>query len=96
MIDRQKIHKQVIAHFGWSEQMAKATEGLDELKEEIWKYLNSPNNKEELLGELADVLNMTEQLVIITTEELKLFALEDVKNKQNFKMIRTKGLIENE
>lgn len=95
MTNRQEIHKQVIEHYGWVSQLGKLSEELREFDKEIWKYLNSPNNKEELLGEFADVLNMCEQFKIIVTEMENIFTLDEIEIVQDFKMFRTKKIIEN-
>jgi NTP pyrophosphatase (non-canonical NTP hydrolase) len=92
-INRHKVHERVIEHYGWVEQMAKVTEELKEFSDEIWEYLNSNNNKDKLLSEFADVLNMIEQFEIIA-KQLSLFTHPEVDKEQNRKMIRTLKRIE--
>lgn len=93
-INRHKVHQRVIEHYGWTEQMAKLTEELKEFSDEIWDYLNSPNNKDKLLSEFADVLNMIEQFEVIA-KQLELFEHLEVDKEQNRKMLRTLQRIEN-
>jgi NTP pyrophosphatase (non-canonical NTP hydrolase) len=92
-INRHKVHERVIEHFGWVAQMTKLSEELREFDTEIWEYLNSPNDKDKLLSEFADVLNMIEQFEIIA-KKLKLFEHLEVDKEQNRKMIRTLKRIE--
>lgn len=87
-INRHKIHERVIEHFGWVAQMTKLSEELQEFDNEIWDYLNSPNNVDKLLSEFADILNMIEQFEIIA-KQLGLFEHLEVDKEQNRKMIRT-------
>ena len=94
-MNRNDIHRQVIEHFGIPAQLEKMSEELRELDEELWRWMDKEDNKLELLGEFADVLNMCEQFKIIAAEILKIFTLDEVESAQNFKMFRTKGVIEN-
>lgn len=92
-INRHKVHERVIKHYGWVAQMTKLSEELQEFDSEIWDYLNSPNNKDKLLSEFADILNMIEQFEIIA-KQLELFEHLEVDKEQNRKMIRTLERIE--
>lgn len=69
-------YQAVINHFGEVAQMEKACEEMDELKKEIWNYMeHSKDNRKERLTEMADVMNMLVQLQIIwgfTGDELSL------------------------
>lgn len=81
---RYEMHKKVIAHHGKDNQINKLFEELQELKDEI----NNGSNTVNLALEIADVMNMLEQLVII-------YNLDEstVNTCQNNKMLRELGRI---
>ena len=83
-MNRQDIHRRVIRHYGMPAQLEKVSEELRELDKEIWRWLDKEDNKFELLGELADVCNMIEQLAIIFD-----FKHIEIETEQNRKMLRT-------
>ena len=82
---RYEIHNKVIAHHGNDNQIDKLFEEMQELKDEI---NNSKGTRENLALEIADVMNMLEQLVII-------YNLDEstVNTYQNNKMMRELGRI---
>lgn len=90
---RQQIHKQVIEHFGVVAQLKKTVEEIQELLDEI---CSSHVIREDVLSELADVRNMTEQLPDIIYKIAIDFGLNEseIEEKQDYKMLRTKKIIE--
>jgi hypothetical protein len=58
-------YKRAIEHWGETAQMEKAIEELDELKAELWEYMNSGRNYNKVLAEMADVCNMLVQLQLM-------------------------------
>ena len=67
MTDEQKaICHKIADHYGENHQMLKAVEEMAELTQAIIKYIDDPAEWNALLGELADVLIMAEQLDYLT------------------------------
>ena len=85
---RIDIHKKVINHFGWIGQVTKLISEMEELKIELWEYLNSESNVDKVIDEFADVINMIEQFELIAKQR-ELFTHLDIDKKQNEKMNRT-------
>ena len=92
-MNRHEIHKQVIEHFGVVDQLKKTVEEIEELLAEI---CSSSVDTTNIILELADVKNMSEQLPTLIDEIIKNFGFnrDEVESKQDFKMNRTKFFIE--
>ena len=58
-------YNKIIKHYGAENQLNKAIEELGELSVELMRYKLGNGNKEALTGEIADVLNMINQVVSI-------------------------------
>lgn len=86
-MNRHDIHRQVIDHYGWKHQVVKLIDEIEDLKAELWEYLDNEKNIDKVIHEFADVLNMIEQFEIIAKEN-ELFTHLDVDKVQNFKMNR--------
>ena len=85
---RIDIHKKVINHFGWVNQVTKLISEMEELTKELWEYMNSESNIDKVIDEFADALNMIEQFELIAKQR-ELFTHLDVDKRQNEKMKRT-------
>jgi uncharacterized protein YabN with tetrapyrrole methylase and pyrophosphatase domain len=81
-------YKKVIEYYGKTAQLEKATEELEELKVELWEWMNSNSNRDRVVSEIADVQNMIHQLSIIYDISLKeLFDAMDLKMKRTLQRI---------
>ena len=54
------MQQKIIKHYGYKHQLAKLVEEMKELEDVI---LNEPNNELHLQEEMADVLNLLEQII---------------------------------
>ena len=86
-VDRLEIHKKVIKHHGWVNQIEKFIEEMGELTKELWEYMNSESNVDKVVDEFGDLLNMIEQFELIAKQR-EMFSHLDVDKKQNEKMNR--------
>lgn len=82
MTDAQrKICLRAIDHYGINHQEEKAKEELAELLTELSRLQDGRTTKEKIVGELADVLVMCEQLRLI-------FGASDVDKAVDYKLTR--------
>lgn len=81
------MQQKIIRHYGYQHQLVKLVEETRELEEVI---LYETNNEEHLIEEIADVLNLIEQIIIHKKWSSK---IQEVKE---FKIKRQIGRIENE
>lgn len=65
MIDYKGIYKDAIALYGPRNQMDVAVEEMAELTKEIVKHKRGVDNKDHIIEEIADVIIMLDQLMII-------------------------------
>lgn len=89
--EKRIIYEKAIRYYGEEHQLAKATEEIGELLTEIGRYMAGERNWSDILGELADVKIMLEQVQLILG-----FSYEDVEDKVTYKMGRLEGRMERE
>ena len=82
-------YERIISHFGAEHQKLKAVEELGELSIEVCRSLAGNVNLDALKSEIADALNMIEQLKIIYN--ITDFEIHELRN---FKVDRTMLLID--
>lgn len=100
MTEEQKaICHKIADHYGEEHQMLKTVEEMAELTQAIIKYLDDPAEWNDLLGELADVLIMAEQLDYLTQKWVAPLGYEhspDVGHRISIKLIRQLERMERE
>ena len=100
MTEEQKAKCHEIAeHYGEKHQMLKSVEEMAELTQAIIKYLDDPAEWNDLIGELADVLIMVEQLDYLTqrwVSPLGYEQLSDVGHRISIKLNRQLQRMERE
>lgn len=100
MTEEQKaICHKIADHYGEEHQMLKAVEEMAELTQAIIKYLDGPAEWNDLLGELADVLIMAEQLDYLTQRWIAPLGYEhlsDVGHRISIKLNRQLERMESE
>ena len=80
-MNKEKIYKAAIQTFGKREQKLMAIEEMSELTKEICKDFRGELNRENLIEEMADVLIMLDQMLIlykISGEEVGLMRIKKV------------------
>lgn len=87
--EKRIIYEKAIRYYGEEHQIAKATEEIGELLTEIGRYMAGERNWPDLLGELADVKIMLEQMQLILG-----FSFDDVEDKVTYKLGRLEGRME--
>jgi hypothetical protein len=92
-VNRQEMHKKVIAHCGFDVQFEKAVEEIKELLE-----VTEPGvivGRGEILTEMADVKNCAEQMFLILQVLQEFYDISDteIEQEQEFKMNRTMNRI---
>lgn len=95
-MNRIDIHKQVIDHYGYVNQIKKLIEEMEELSEVLKGYIKieSEAGKIMIIEEFADVINCIEQFEIIA-KQINLFTHIDIDKEQNRKMNRQLERIKN-
>lgn len=92
MLNRQKAMRRLIESYGAEAQKDVAIEECAELTKAILKerrYGKTKESRENIIGEIADVKNMIEQLVLIYNCE------KEVQDYAELKLIRQMERIEN-
>ena len=90
-VPRKDDLEMIIAHYGPDAQIVKSMEELSELTVELAKDMNAQGNRIAIAEEMADVLVMIEQLMIIY--DIEPLEIDEVFNE---KVNRTLNKIENE
>jgi NTP pyrophosphatase (non-canonical NTP hydrolase) len=89
MIKREAELKEIIAHHGKPAQLIQAIQELAELQIELTNALHNKRNPEKIADEMADVLNMIEQLKIILANETTVSARQDFKIDRELERIKS-------
>lgn len=82
--------KTIQNHYGCEAEYLKTLEELDELKDEVLKILDGKANKNNLIGEISDVL-----VCIIHLVTFQNISLKDVDRMIDYKLEREVKRIEN-
>ncbi len=98
MSTRNEMHLKVIEKFGTLHQIDKAIEEMNELIVELEcvkvnMHYGLAKNEESLKSELADVLNMCEQLKFIVVDE-RFFTIAELEQEQDSKMFKIVSAID--
>ena len=82
-MERKEIYRQALLKLGIDSQVEKAGEELIELALALKRYNDkkSPSNRNRVIEEIADVLNMAEQLAYI-------FGEASVEEEREFKLVQ--------
>ena len=94
--DQEKVFEDAIEVYGMDSQLTQTNEECTELSLSILKYQRAKKHdskddlikrREELLSEIADVIVMTQQCILI-------FGLEEIQQEVNFKLRRQRRRID--
>jgi hypothetical protein len=88
-MDMDKICKRVIKHYGVINQLNKACEEINELKNEI-DVPSDKQNKQRIVDEIADVSIMVYQIILITENIIRDFDINEdgIDTRVDFKLSR--------
>lgn len=88
-IEKDETCRMALKHFGLEHQMLKMVEECNELANALMHYIDNRVTADEVITELADVVVMLNQMVIV-------FGIPQTEAEIERKYARLKGRIENE